>query len=297
MKQYLQLLEDILTKGEPHEDRTGIGTLSLFGYQMRFDLREGFPLLTTKRVPFRWVAEELFWFLSGDTNETNLRAKGVDIWKEWATEEQCKKFNRKPGDLGPVYGELWRAFPIGFRKERTWREDGFDVVFTVDQIKQLLDEIGRNPNSRRLIVTGWHPYYQNKVALPPCHTLWQIKVHPDKHMSLQLYARSIDSFLGLPFNIASYALLLTLIAHVSGYKPKELIISFGDVHLYKNHIPQAKLQLNRAPLELPHLEVRKWVDSEDSWVTPFSHLMLMKYKDLQLTGYIPWPKIEAEVAI
>jgi thymidylate synthase len=298
MKQYLQLLDDILTKGEAHNDRTGVGTLSLFGYQMRFDLREGFPLLTTKRLPFRWIAEELFWFLSGDTSETNLRARGVDIWEEWATPEQTAKFGRLPGDLGPVYGELWRNYPIGVRKDFSPTEIA-QLIFhpTMDQIQWLLNEISSKPNSRRLIVTGWHPYYQQQVALPPCHTLWQVKIHPGKLMSLRLDARSIDSFLGLPFNIASYALLLSLLANVTGYEPKELVIQFGDVHLYKNHIEQAKLQLLREPRKLPTLEVCKWEESEDAWWTPMKRLLNFKYGHLILSGYDPYPAIKAEVAI
>jgi thymidylate synthase len=302
MQQYLDLLNKILTKGEPHEDRTGVGTLSLFGEQIRFDLLEGFPLMTTKKLPFRWIAEELFWFLRGSTNEHELEAVGVDIWKEWATKEACEKFNREPGNLGPVYGELWRSFPVGMRAAEiaNFKEGQYlhiNLIHSVDQIEWLLNEIYNNPFSRRLIVSGWHPFYQNQVALPPCHTLWQIKIHAQKYMSLHLYARSIDSFLGLPFNIASYALLLTLIAVSTGYEPKELIISFGDVHIYRNHFTQVREQLTRRPKTLPDLEIRRREEDEDAFWTPLLRLLAFKYNDLNLMGYDAYPTIKAPVAI
>lgn len=293
MRQYLELLGKILTNGEEHDDRTGVGTLSLFGEQIRFDLREGFPLMTTKKLPLRWIAEELFWFLRGSTKEQELQAVGVDIWKEWATEEQTGRFGRPIGDLGPVYGHLWRRFGADYGMKDTHPE----LELGTDQIARLMDDIQKNPNSRRHIVTGWDPNECDKVALPPCHTLWQIKVHPDRYMSLHLYARSIDSFLGLPFNIASYALLLKLISVATRYKPKELIISFGDVHIYKNHIPQVKEQLTREPRPLPELTVRVWDESEDAFWTPLLRLLAYKYEDLQLTGYNPYPTIKAEVAV
>lgn len=293
MRQYLRLLDKILDLGEEHDDRTGVGTLSLFGEQIRFDLREGFPLMTTKKLPLRWIAEELFWFLSGDTNETNLRAKGVDIWKEWATEEQTGRFGRHIGDLGPVYGHLWRRFGADYEASNAHPE----WELGTDQIARLMNDIQKNPNSRRHIVTGWDPEECDNVALPPCHTLWQIKVHPNKYMSLHLYARSTDSFLGLPFNIASYALLLTLISVATGYEPKELIISFGDVHIYKNHIPQVKLQLSRTPRPLPELIVHKWEESEDARWNPLQRLLHFKYKHLELKNYDPYPTIKAEVAV
>lgn len=306
MQQYLELLDKILTKGEQHDDRTGVGTLSLFGEQIRFDLREGFPLMTTKKLPFRWIAEELFWFLRGSTNEHELEAVKVDIWKEWADEEHTKRFGRKAGDLGPVYGELWRSYPVGMRRNDIVRTQGNYIELgengqgsnQVDQVEWLMNEITTNPQSRRLIVTGWHPYYQTQVALPPCHTLWQIKIHPNQYMSLHLYARSIDSFLGLPFNIASYALLLTLIASATKrYEPKELVISFGDVHIYKNHIPQVKEQLIRTPRPLPELIVNTWTEDEDSFWTPMSRLLAFNYQNLELLDYDPYPSIKAEVAV
>ena len=225
MRQYHDILESILTNGTEHEDRTGVGTISHFGFQTRFDLRDGFPIVTTKKVPFRWIAEELFWFLSGDTNEANLRARGVDIWKEWADAEHTRRFGREPGDLGPVYGYLWRSFG-GHYPER----DG------VDQIAHLIDEIETNPNSRRLIVSGWDPRECDKVDLPPCHTVFQFKIEQERVLHCQLYQRSADAFLGVPFNISSYALLTHLVAHVCGLDVGEFIYTLGDYHIYQNHL-------------------------------------------------------------
>ncbi len=295
MKQYHELLKHVLKHGESHDDRTGVGTISIFGYQTRFDLREGFPIVTTKRLPFRWIAEELFWFLRGSTDEGELRKVGVDIWKEWATEEQCGKFGREPGDLGPIYGFLWRNFggqqpfnpdAIRYTGRIERANDG------IDQIDRLMYDLKQNPNSRRHIVGGWDPRECDNVSLPPCHTLWQIKVHPNQYLSLHLYARSIDSFLGLPFNISSYALLLTLIAAASGYEPKELIISFGDLHIYENHLNQLEELLSRNPLPLPHLELKNMTGN-----TPLEKLLNVKWKDLSLVNYIAHPPIKAEVAI
>lgn len=290
MKQYLKLLQDILVNGESHDDRTGVGTYSVFGRQIRFNLKEGFPLLTTKKLPLRWIAEELFWFLSGSTNEKDLRDKGVDIWKEWATKEQCQRFNRQEGDLGPVYGALWRNYPIG---------NYYDLQSPslYDQIENLLYDIKNSSNSRRLIVSGWHPYYQKMVALPPCHTLFQFKVHKTQQyhvneLSCHLYARSIDSFLGLPFNIASYALLLSLVAHVSNLLPKELIISFGDVHIYKNHLEQVREQLTRTPRQLPQLQIKDHLKEQR-----LEGLLACTWNDIRLIGYDPHPTIKAEVAV
>ncbi len=194
MKQYHDLLRSILQNGTKHQDRTGVGTISHFGFQTRFNLREGFPIVTTKKVPFRWIAEELFWFLSGDTDEANLRARGVDIWAEWADEDHTAKFGRQPGNLGPVYGYLWRSFGGNYPAR-----DG------VDQIARLIEQIQQNPDSRRLIVTGWDPRQEDNVDLPPCHTLFQFKVENRKKLHCQLYQRSADAFLGVPFNISSYA--------------------------------------------------------------------------------------------
>lgn len=269
MQSYLDLLKHVLANGESHDDRTGVGTISVFGYQWRHDMRMGFPLLTTKRVALRWVAEELRWFLSGSTNEKDLRERGVDIWKEWATAEECAKFGREEGDLGPIYGKLWRGYPV---------EGG-----VVDQIARLVSGVQQTPGSRRLIVTGWHPQHCDQVSLPPCHTLWQVKCHDAGGISLALYARSIDAFLGLPFNIASYGLLLHVLGAIVGRQPRDLIISFGDLHIYKNHMSAVETQLARDPRPLPSLEIRD-AKSVNSWT-------------YQLTGYDPHPKIKADVAV
>lgn len=289
MQQYLDLLNYVMDTGEDHQDRTGVGTRSVFGYQFKHDMRTGFPLLTTKKLPLRWIAEELFWFLRGSTNEHELEAVGVDIWKEWATEEQCAKFGRPPGDLGPVYGHLWRNFGKPYKPDM-----GNYHLPGIDQIARLMTEVEQNSNSRRLIVSGWDPRECHNVALPPCHTLWQIKIHPEMYMSLHLYARSIDSFLGLPFNIASYGLLLSMIAAVTGYEPKHLVISFGDLHVYKNHIYQASVQTQRTPRALPWLSIPlQFVEGD----TALARLLNIKWEHIRLEGYNPHPPIKAEVAI
>lgn len=282
MKQYQDLLQSILLRGTAHEDRTGVGTISHFGYQTRFDLREGFPIVTTKRIPFRWVAEELFWFLSGSTNERELRARGVDIWAEWADTEHTKRFGREEGDLGPVYGYQWRSFG-GHYPER----DG------VDQIRRLLEEIKRNPNSRRLIVSGWHPAQADEVDLPPCHTLFQFKVENEKILHCQLYQRSADAFLGVPFNISSYALLTHMIAHVCELEVGEFVYTLGDYHIYKNHLEQVKEVLAREPLKLPRLEI---VDDAKR-LRGLEGLLNFQYENLKLVGYESHGKIAAPVAV
>ncbi len=282
MRQYHELLKSILEKGTEHQDRTGVGTISHFGHQTRFDLRDGFPIVTTKRIPFRWVAEELFWFLSGDTNEANLRLRGVDIWAEWADEEHTKRFGREAGDLGPIYGYLWRSFGGHYPKQ-----DG------VDQIARLMREIRDNPNSRRLIVTGWDPSQCDNVDLPPCHTLFQFKVENQKVLHCQLYQRSADAFLGVPFNISSYALLTHLVAHVSGLEAGEFIYTLGDYHIYKNHLSQVEELLSRTPLKLPHLEIR----SEPGGPSGLEGLLKMRFEDLKLVGYESHGKIAAPVAV
>ncbi|MET0752015.1 MAG: thymidylate synthase [Pyrinomonadaceae bacterium] len=281
MKQYQELLRHILDKGSRHEDRTGVGTISVFGYQTRYDLREGFPIVTTKRVPFRWVAEELFWFLSGDTNEKNLQARGVDIWAEWATPEQTARFNREEGDLGEVYGYLWRSFG-----------GDYPEMNGVDQIERLIREIETNPNSRRLLVTGWNPETCDTVALPPCHTLFQFKVENEKILHCQLYQRSADAFLGVPFNISSYALLTHLIAHACSLEVGEFIHTFGDLHIYSNHLEQVEELLKREPLPLPKLE---FVDAEN--LKGLAGLLDFKYENLNLAGYQAHKKIAAPVAV
>jgi thymidylate synthase len=281
MRQYHDLLKHILDTGTRHEDRTGVGTISAFGYQTRFDLREGFPIVTTKRVPFRWVAEELFWFLSGSTDEQDLRARGVDIWEEWATPEQTARFGRGEGDLGPVYGYLWRSFGGTYPETNG-----------VDQIARLVREIGSNPNSRRLIVTGWNPETCDEVALPPCHTLFQFKIESGKTLHCQLYQRSADAFLGVPFNISSYALLTHLVAWTSGLGVGDFIHTFGDLHIYSNHLEQVEELLSREPLPLPKLEIL----GADS-LKGLEGLLDFKWENLNLAGYKSHGKIAAPVAV
>jgi len=292
MRQYHDILRSILENGVEHDDRTGVGTISHFGFQTRFDLREGFPIVTTKRVPFRWVAEELFWFLSGDTNEANLRARGVDIWQEWADEEHTRRFGRQSGDLGPVYGYLWRSFGGHYPKR-----DG------VDQISRLINEIETNPNSRRLIVTGWDPRECDNVDLPPCHTLFQFKIEQRNALPhgratapvlhCQLYQRSADAFLGVPFNISSYALLTQLLAHVWDLQVGEFIYTLGDYHIYKNHLDQVNELLAREPLPLPRLEI----NDPDKKLRGLEGLLNFRYEHLALVGYQSHAKIAAPVAV
>lgn len=281
MKQYHDLLRHILEKGVRHHDRTGVGTISAFGFQTRFNLREGFPIVTTKRVPFRWVAEELFWFLSGSTNEADLQQRGVDIWQEWATTEQTSRFGREEGDLGPVYGYLWRSFGGDYPQKNG-----------IDQIARLIREIETNPNSRRLIVTGWNPETCDEVALPPCHTLFQFKIENQKILHCQLYQRSADAFLGVPFNISSYALLTHLIAYVCGLEAGDFIHTFGDLHIYLNHLEQVDELLSREPFELPTLE---FVDSEN--MKGLEGLLNFKFENLKLNNYQSHGKIAAPVAV
>ncbi|HZB45726.1 MAG TPA: thymidylate synthase [Pyrinomonadaceae bacterium] len=282
MKQYQDLLKTILARGTPHGDRTGVGTVSHFGHQARFDLRAGFPIVTTKRVPFRWVAEELFWFLSGDTNEATLRARGVDIWKEWADLEHTGRFGREEGDLGPVYGYLWRSFGGHYP-----RRDG------VDQIARLVEEIRRDPNSRRLIVTGWDPRVATEVDLPPCHTLFQFKVERGRVLHCQLYQRSADAFLGVPFNISSYALLTHMLAHVCELEVGDFVHTFGDLHIYSNHLAQVEELLAREPLPLPRLEI----EDAGGRLRGLEGLLNFRYEHLKLVGYKSHGKIEAPVAV
>lgn len=264
MKQYLDLLQRILDEGTQKGDRTGTGTISVFGNQMRFDLSKGFPLLTTKKLHLKSIIYELLWFLKGDTNVHYLQEHGVRIWNEWADEN---------GDLGPVYGHQWRAWP-----------DGKGGV--IDQIADVVEQIKHTPNSRRLIVTAWNPADIPQMALPPCHCLFQFYVAGDR-LSLQLYQRSADTFLGVPFNIASYSLLLLMMAQVTGYKPGDFVYTTGDTHLYLNHIEQAKEQLSRTPRQLPTMALNKDVTS----------LFDFKYEDFQLTDYNPYPHISAKVSV
>jgi len=281
MNQYQDLLNYVLANGTEHKDRTGVGTISAFGYQTRFDLREGFPIVTTKRVPFRWVAEELFWFLSGSTDEKDLNSRGVDIWAEWAAEEQTARFGRQVGDLGPVYGYLWRSFGGEYPAQNG-----------VDQIARLIREIETNPNSRRLIVSGWDPRVCDEVALPPCHTLFQFKVDNGRTLHCQLYQRSADAFLGVPFNISSYALMTHLVAHVCDLEVGEFIHTFGDLHIYSNHMEQVEELLSREPMALPTLN---FVDADQ--LKGLEGLINFKFENLKLENYQSWGKIAAPVAV
>ena len=264
MKQYLDLLDRILTEGVKKEDRTGTGTMTVFGNQMRFNLEEGFPLLTTKKLHLKSIIYELLWFLRGDTNIKYLKDHGVSIWDEWADEN---------GELGPVYGHQWRSWPD---------ENGG----TIDQIQNVVNQIKNNPDSRRMIVSAWNVAEVERMALPPCHTMFQFYV-ANGRLSLQLYQRSADTFLGVPFNIASYALLLQMMAQVTGLKAGDFIHTTGDTHLYLNHIEQAKLQLTRAPRPLPRMVINP--DVKD--------IFDFKYEDFQLEGYDPWPHIKAAVSV
>jgi thymidylate synthase len=280
---YLDMLRHVLAHGERREDRTGTGTLSVFGWQSRWDLAEGFPLLTTKKVHFKSVVHELLWFLKGDTNIAYLKENGVSIWDEWADLD---------GDLGPVYGHQWRHFgadPKALKGQgRGQANDGSGQVFQgVDQIADILRQLRTKPRSRRILVSAWNPVDVPSMALPPCHTLFQLYVHVDGRLDCQLYQRSADLFLGVPFNIASYALLTHLLAQAAGLKPGTFVHSFGDLHLYLNHLEQAKLQLAREPRALPTLALNPAV----------ADLYAFKAEDIQLEHYDPHPGIKAPVAV
>ena len=264
MQQYLDFMRHVRDHGVRREDRTGTGTTSVFGYQMRFELAEGFPLVTTKKLHLRSIIHELLWFLQGDTNIGYLRDNGVTIWDEWADEN---------GDLGPVYGAQWRSWPT----------PGGD---SIDQISQLLEQIKNNPDSRRLLVSAWNPAQVPDMALPPCHCLFQFYV-AEGRLSCQLYQRSADIFLGVPFNIASYSLLTLMIAQVTGLQPGEFVHSFGDAHLYSNHMEQVELQLSREPLPLPTMQLNPDVTS----------LFDFRYEDFELQDYQFHPAIKAPVAV
>lgn len=299
MKQYLDLLQKIMDDGKDRDDRTGVGTRGLFGYQMRVNLKDGFPLLTTKKVYLRGIIHELLWFLTGDTNIRPLALQDVHIWDDWPyavykessefkDETQAEfiekikadeKFAQKWGDLGPVYGKQWRRWQTADGKE-------------IDQIVYVINEIKKNPNSRRILVSGWNVgeiqgLISGKVSAPPlCHSLFQFYVSDDK-LSLQLYQRSADTFLGVPFNIASYSLLLMMIAQITGYKAGEFIHTFGDVHIYKNHFDQVKLQLSRTPKKLPTMKINPKVKNINDF----------KFEDFELVGYDPYPGIKAPIAL
>jgi thymidylate synthase len=271
MQQYLDLMRHVLEKGQDKSDRTGTGTRSVFGWQMRFDLAQGFPMLTSKKLHLKSIIHELLWFLQGDTNIAYLQQNGVKIWDEWADEH---------GDLGPVYGKQWRRWET---------PDGR----LIDQISQLVQSLKNNPDSRRHIVSAWNPGDVDSMALPPCHCLFQFYVSPacgpeqTRKLSCQLYQRSADIFLGVPFNIASYALLTLMLAQVCGYRPGEFVHTFGDAHLYSNHFEQARLQLTREPRPLPSIWINPAVDD----------IFAFKFEDFRLDGYDPHPHIAAPVAV
>ena len=264
MKQYLELLDHVLSKGARKADRTGTGTMSVFGYQMRFDLADGFPLMTTKKLHLKSILHELLWFISGSTNTAYLKEKGVKIWDEWADAY---------GDLGPIYGYQWRSWPAA---------DGRKI----DQLATVIKSIRENPDSRRHIVSAWNPGEIEKMALPPCHILFQFYV-ADGRLSCQLYQRSCDIFLGVPFNIASYALLTHMVAQVTSLKPGEFIHTLGDAHIYLNHIEQVKLQLTREPYALPEMKLNPAVTGID----------LFRYEDFELSGYMAHPHIKGDISV
>ena len=332
MKQYLDSLRHIKENGRAHSDRTGVTTKRVFGYQTRYNLSEGFPLLTTKELAFRWIAEELLWFLSGDTNNKTLQDKGITIWDAWATKEQCEHFGREENDLGPVYGQAWRNFgaTAGDLKSRKVGSRIINKGFErdgVDQIKRLCHLLKNNPDSRRMIVSGWNPAQCDNVALPPCHTLFQFSAEeltlderkniwhgnqkkygeyvgnytaekldevgiPSRRLSCGLWQRSCDSALGEPYNLASYSLLTMMLAHVHNMVPGDFIHTFGDKHIYANHFDGIDEQLSRKPRPLPILDI-----DESLRGGGFDALMSMKYEHLKLKGYNPHPKINFEVAV
>lgn len=312
MKQYQEMLRHIFENGELIDNgRTKEGYISTFGYQNRYNLREGFPMVTTKKVPFRLITTELLWFLSGSSNVKDLQAQNNHIWDEWATKEQCAKFGREEGDLGPIYGPLWRRWEVpkvitppvweplfdasGVQVSSRWvptyinPEDPMGLKpIRIDQIARVIERIKTNPSCRRLIVTGWNPATCDQVSLPPCHTLFQFRVsHGGTRLNCQLYQRSADAFLGVPFNIASYALLTHMIAQVTGLEVGEFVHSFGDLHIYETHLEQVKEQLQRSPMPLPQL----WLDPSIKNIDDF------RVEHIKLNGYQSHPTIKAPVAV
>ncbi len=277
LQQYHDALRTILEFGEESTDRTGTGTTSYFGMQMRYRLSDGFPLVTTKKLHLRSIFHELLWFLSGDTNIRYLQENGVKIWDEWADEN---------GDLGPVYGRQWRAFSAGAQTGDVKDDEPLHIGRGVDQVANLIDTIKSSPDSRRLIVSAWNPADVPRMALPPCHALWQVRVLNGR-MHLQLYQRSADMFLGVPFNIASYSMLLVMLAHVTGYEPGDFVHTLGDAHIYNNHMDQVNLQLTRTPKPLPKLRINREVSS----------IFDFRYEDFEVIGYDPDPAIRAPVAV
>ena len=277
MQQYHDALRTVLDQGEVSTDRTGTGTVSYFGMQQRYSLADGFPLVTTKKLHLRSIIHELLWFLSGNTNIEYLNENGVSIWDEWADEN---------GDLGPVYGHQWRKFPAMVKSNEVANGEALYFARTVDQITDLIHSIKKTPDSRRLIVSAWNPADVPNMALPPCHTLWQVRIAGGK-LHLQLYQRSADMFLGVPFNIASYSLLLVMLAQVTGYEPGDFIHTIGDAHIYSNHMKQVELQLTRTPKALPKLLIKRKVSSIFDYT----------YDDFEIRDYNPDPVIKAPIAV
>ena len=277
MQQYHDALRTVLDQGEVSTDRTGTGTVSYFGMQQRYSLADGFPLVTTKKLHLRSIIHELLWFLSGNTNIEYLNENGVSIWDEWADEN---------GDLGPVYGHQWRKFPAMVKSNEVANGEALYFTRTVDQITDLIHSIQKTPDSRRLIVSAWNPADVPNMALPPCHTLWQVRIAGGK-LHLQLYQRSADMFLGVPFNIASYSLLLVMLAQVTGYEPGDFIHTIGDAHIYSNHMKQVELQLTRTPKALPKLLIKRKVSSIFDYT----------YDDFEIRDYNPDPVIKAPIAV
>lgn len=277
MKQYLEALQTVMGHGEASTDRTGTGTISHFGLQCRYDLSDGLPLVTTKKLHLRSIIHELLWFLAGDTNIKYLNDNKVTIWDEWADAN---------GDLGPVYGRQWRKFPTLVATDQRWLGEPLYTARDFDQIANLIEMIKKTPDSRRLIVSAWNPGDVDKMALPPCHTMWQVRIVGGK-LHLQLYQRSADMFLGVPFNIASYALLTAMLAHVTGYQPGTFVHSIGDAHIYSNHVDQVRTQLSRSPRPAPQLRLNPAVTS----------IFDFKYEDFDIVGYDPHPTISAPIAV
>lgn len=277
---YLDLLRYVMSHGVVKSDRTGTGTISHFGAQIRFNLADGFPLLTTKKVHLKSIIHELFWFLSGSTNVEYLKQHNVRIWDDWAVESQTMRFNRAAGDLGPIYGHQWRNYGATKREDGSYNSDG------IDQITDVINQIKTNPDSRRLIVTGWNPHEATQVALPPCHTMFQFFV-ADGKLSCQLYQRSADLFLGTPFNVASYGILTHMVAQVCGLEVGEFIWTGGDCHIYQNHIEQVELQLSRELYDLPTLSLNPDIDS----------IFDFKFEDITVNGYKSHAAIKAPVAV
>lgn len=277
---YLDLLRYVMSHGVVKSDRTGTGTISHFGAQIRFNLADGFPLLTTKKVHLKSIIHELFWFLSGSTNVEYLKQHNVRIWDDWAVESQTMRFNRAAGDLGPIYGHQWRNYGATKREDGSYNSDG------IDQITDVINQIKTNPDSRRLIVTGWNPHEATQVALPPCHTMFQFFV-ADGKLSCQLYQRSADLFLGTPFNVASYGILTHMVAQVCGLEVGEFIWTGGDCHIYQNHIEQVELQLSRELYDLPTLSLNPDINS----------IFDFKFEDITVNGYKSHAAIKAPVAV